>query len=146
MDFIEWNGRLVLRDDRINGEHKTLMRKANTLHSAVREGMPAETTLSLMDELILSLREHCEHEEREMFAVGYPAAEQHRDNHLSYCNNLLEIRKRIAEGSNASVLTDITFVLSWLATHINKADRAADDYIARHRAQLSSAEPQNSAH
>lgn len=146
MDFIEWNGRLVLHDESINSEHKTLMRKANTLHNAVREGMPAESTLPLMDELILSLREHCEHEEQEMFAVGYPAAEQHRDNHLSYCNNLLEIRERIAQGSSASVLTDITFVLSWLATHINKADRAADDYIARHRAPPSPAGSLNSAH
>jgi hemerythrin-like metal-binding protein len=146
MDFIEWNGRLVLHDESINGEHRTLMRKANTLHNAVREGMPAETTLPLMDELIRSLREHCAHEEQEMFAVGYPAAEQHQDNHLSYCTNLLEIRERIAQGSAASVLTDITFVLSWLATHINKADRAADDYIFRHRAHTSSAVARHSTH
>ena len=146
MDFIEWNGRLALHDESINGEHKMLMRKANILHTAVRKGSPAEVTLPLVDDLLRTLREHCEHEEQEMFAVGYPAAEQHRDNHLCYCNNLLEIREQIVQSSSASVLTDVTFVLSWLATHINKADRAADDYIFRHRHHTSSAHTQRATH
>jgi hemerythrin len=78
-----------LGDDRLDGQHRLLVRRLRTLTAAVAAGKLDEVRATLRI-LSLSLAEHWRDEERWMEESGYPGLNEHKRHHDDLLHRLAE--------------------------------------------------------
>ena len=85
---IEWNERLSVGDELIDGQHKQLLKKLNDLSKSIEKGEGIETVNRTLDFMIDYTNFHFNTEENRMKKEKYPELEYHRDQHQEFVNTL----------------------------------------------------------
>ena len=120
--FIEWSKSLSVNVGSIDREHQRLVDLVNQLYTAMREGRGNTAIGSVLDELITYTASHFANEEKLMREAGYPAYDEHKAAHEALVAQVLETKKKFAQGTALSQEV-MSFLKNWLVNHIQGMDK-----------------------
>jgi hemerythrin len=126
---MHWTPALAVGHETIDGQHRELFRRLDTLLEAMRLGDRTEIG-RLFEFLGAYVVEHFGAEERYMRETGYPGLNVHKAAHDRFVREYGDLR-RLYDASGASGAVAIkteAWIVDWLSTHIGRTDVA----LARH--------------
>ena len=133
--FIEWNSRLAVGIPVIDRQHERLIKLINDLHqSCLRSKDDAGRSF------IISAREaanyahsHLITEERMMYFYKFPDFAGHKREHDCFIIEILVQSKKFSKSGNLVPNHFFHFLRDWVLSHIAVNDKAAVDYILKHK-------------
>lgn len=130
---VEWKKEYELGIQVIDEQHKKLVELAGDLYDALT-GDPDKYKLNL--ESILKAfgdytNYHFSTEEALIEEGGYPGLAAHKLAHQNFIMELNNQARRLSTASIDDGLRFYEYVLSWLLTHIAKADKLWADFLAK---------------
>lgn len=122
MDLIIWNDSLITGLTIIDAQHKTLVNKANKLHSCIHDNNSCSSLSVLLGELLEYTFYHFETEEEFFDKYNYLNKEAHlkeHNNFRNYIKSFLEVNDRdnILEAINL-----LSYLNEWITHHIKEVD------------------------
>jgi hemerythrin len=134
MFMVSWVQELALQSNDMNDEHHALLNKLNDLLIALSS--PDRTRIVMAcNVLAVEARAHFDSEEAQMREAGYPALEQHREQHEELQRNLSHLLFTANSGAGfLSSTYPYSFLQLWFVPHLTYADRKAADFLAANAA------------
>jgi hemerythrin len=130
MALMEWNDKLSVGVDMIDGDHKRLVAMVNELHDAVRDARGKDVLGKVLDGLVAYTRSHFGREEAEMTRFKYPKAPEHFREHEALAKKVIEIQAKYRAGNTAVLSMEVmAFLRDWLLKHIQGTDRALGVFL-----------------
>lgn len=120
---IEWSADLELGIPEIDKQHRELVAILNRLYDAVERGEREEGIQSALEGAARYADYHFSSEEKFMESIHYPDLDAHRRLHEMYVQEYRSMAERYQQGDQRVIRDLAAFLLSWLYTHIQKADR-----------------------
>ena len=122
-DEMEWYDSYSIGDEKIDNQHKELVKMVSRLQESITgEGLKEETANALKF-LVQYTQQHFADEEELMEKIGFEGLDQHKEQHqklvIEVTNVLLNIKKR----KQFYPLELFDFLMDWLLTHIKNEDR-----------------------
>lgn len=128
-----WREEYAMGDQEVDSQHRQLFVLLDRLYEAVCIGEGQSAVGGVLEELLAYTREHFHSEEVVMREIGYPALQQHQQEHerlLSEVRHQLETFRR---GERIVSIELLEFMNNWLGNHILKSDRLVSDFIRQRR-------------
>lgn len=126
---IKWNNELSVGVERIDDEHKELIRIANALIKAVVRGKDKQA----LDRIVQKLREytvfHFKNEEELMESIRYPERGEQAREHNRLKREVKDFQRQVYHKENVTPDAILEFVKDWLLKHILAYDRALARFI-----------------
>ena len=130
--LLEWGPALQVGFSEIDRQHQVLVEIANRLHAAMQAGQAQQVCGVILDELADYAVQHFAFEERLMHSHGYPAREQHQEQHRKLVADVTDFKHQFQAGGATISVELMVFIRDWLVNHILKVDKAlAADLRAR---------------
>ena len=130
MALMDWNDKLSVGVEMIDGDHKKLVAMVNELHDAVREARGKEVLGRVLDGLIAYTKTHFGREEVEMTKFKYPRAPEHFKEHAALAAKVIEVQTKYKAGNSAVLSMEVmAFLRDWLLKHIQASDRALGVFL-----------------
>ncbi len=120
---IEWSDDLALNIPEMDDQHKQLVAILNQFYDAVERGEREEGIQSLFEGADRYADYHLSSEEKFLESIQYPELEAHRSLHDAYRREYRALMERYQQGDRKAIRELTAFLLSWLYTHIQKADK-----------------------
>ena len=126
---VSWREDLAVSHAAIDRDHKEIINRAGTLHTAVLALQERDVLLPLIADLLAVTEAHFAEEERLMLANSYPEYESHRNEHQRLLKQLRAVQQDV--GSNAIRVGGLMalFLESWTEQHILSTDRALAAFL-----------------
>ena len=125
MKKIEWNQKLAIGVDVIDGQHQQWIQRFNAVAAAIatQEG-PLQIGKTL-DFLIGYTQQHFATEEKIMTAAGYPDLPTHLAQHRELTQTLQDLLRDFEEEGATQKLAETvnSYLRNWLIKHIQETDR-----------------------
>jgi len=127
----EWSNDLSVGDDRIDSQHKDLIRNANELLTACREGVglgKITETIGFLESYVIK---HFHDEEEIQRSIGYPGYHSHKVEHDKFVKELGKLKSELERQGPSLTLAIKTssMVIGWLKEHIQDSDMKLGRYI-----------------
>jgi hemerythrin-like metal-binding protein len=129
MAVMHWSPNLSIDHEVIDADHKGLIAGLNALGEAIGSKAGYEATIARLDGLIAATRAHFEREEDIMLAADYPDYEPHRRLHQALLDEIDDLRRRYDEGGMELGEETLSFLRTWLTSHILESDKALGGYL-----------------
>ncbi len=130
MALMEWNDKLSVGVDMIDGDHKRLVAMVNELHDAVLQARGKEVLGKVLDGLISYTKTHFGREEVEMAKFKYPKAPDHLREHAALAKQVLDVQAKYKAGNTAVLSMEVmAFLRDWLLKHIQHSDKALGAFL-----------------
>jgi len=126
-----WSYKLITGAEIIDKQHKEIFERAAKMIESSKSGRLKKEAEGVVEYLENYYIKHFAAEEALQLKYNYPNHEGHKQLHDEFRAelNLLQ-QKFTVSGANYQVAIEtITFMLEWLATHIDKIDRAFAAFI-----------------
>jgi hemerythrin len=124
--YVEWKPFYSVGDAALDCEHQRLLGIVDDLYVAAQMGHDAARVQAVVERLVEYTMSHFEHEERAMWACGYPDFDAHKALHD-------EMRRRSLDfhaSPEALVESELLqFVRSWWVRHIQNQDKKYAPYL-----------------
>ncbi len=120
---VEWSDDLLLGIPEMDEQHKQLIAILNQFYDAVERGEREEGILSLFEGADRYADHHLSSEEKFLESIQYPELDAHRALHEMYRQEYRTMMERYKQGDRKAARELTAFLLSWLYTHIQKADK-----------------------
>ena len=121
--LIKWTTELNTGIQEIDNQHQQLVSLINQLSAHIKQGQRAQGGQQVLPELIQYTVKHFQYEESLFARYGYPEAKEHAHTHQLMVNKVSDFSERIQRGEENAVSALLGFLKSWLAQHIQKADK-----------------------
>jgi hemerythrin len=125
MKKIEWNQKLAIGVDVIDGQHRQWIQRFNDVAAAIatQEG-PVQIGKTL-DFLADYTQQHFATEEKIMTAAGYPELPAHLTQHRELTQTLQDLLRDFEEEGATQKLAETvnSYLRNWLINHIQETDR-----------------------
>lgn len=130
MPLMSWNEKMSVGVAAIDAEHKTLVGMLNDLYDGLQAGKAAEALGRVLDSLISYTAAHFTHEEELFARTGYPAAAAHKKEHDDLTKQVLDVQAKYKAGVSGTLSLEVmTFLKTWLVTHIQGSDRSYGPHL-----------------
>ncbi len=128
---IEWSVELSTGVEKIDNQHKELIKRINQLRGAAREGKGKEIIDDLMVFLEDYIKNHFGEEERFMKQYSYPQTGYHVAQHRDFIEKYQDLKKElISSGERLVAVIETNALLGqWWINHITKIDRSLGMYL-----------------
>ena len=113
-----WREAYSVQIPQIDGQHKHLIKLINDLHASMLAGGSRETLARILDDLIRYTEIHFRDEERLLEQRGYGKLGVHRLEHKRLCDQVYDLKQRLATGRVTLGIEIMRFLKDWLANHI----------------------------
>lgn len=124
MPLVTWNDSLSVGVPSIDDQHKKLVSLLNQLHDGMMSGKGKVILGGVLQGLIEYTTVHFKYEEDLFARTGYPESEAHKKEHADLVRSVKEIRQKYeTAGPSALTISVMSFLKSWLTSHIQGADR-----------------------
>ena len=125
MAKIEWNDKLSVGVDIIDGQHKEWINRYNKTEAAIIAQRGEEQVPNELSFLIDYTESHFDTEEKLMDAHSYPEREEHKAFHASLKKTLNSLVEEFEEEGSTTLLAESvdTFLGNWLIKHIQEVDK-----------------------
>ncbi len=124
MAKIEWDSRLAVGIDLIDGQHKMLIAKLRDISEAIEKAKGSAEIGKTLGFMVDYTGFHFSTEEKHMIKFDYPKRDFHINQHEEFKRSLDELVYDFEEeGATKALGTAIsTFLLNWLVNHIKGVD------------------------
>ena len=136
-DAMEWRDEFLVGVAEIDEEHKELVTNMNRLAAKIKS-----EDLSGIDEILVFLegyvRFHFDNEERMMRTVSYPLINEHLQEHRTFSQQYVNLKRDIASGLHDPLYLGFRiqlFLFDWWAAHMTKTDRHLGKFIRAQRGE-----------
>jgi hemerythrin len=123
MPLITWDKSYNVSVKRCDEQHQKLFVLMNELHDAMRVGAGGAVVRKVVGELNDYTISHFAAEEALLERYGYPALDQHREEHKKFIARVNKFRDDLDQGGGTSSVAVLEFLKDWLARHIKQTDR-----------------------
>lgn len=131
---IEWDKTLEIGNLEIDGQHKELFKRVNSLLEAMDQGKGSNEIMSMLKFLEDYSKTHFAEEEKLMEMHNYPGLRAQKAEHAEFIKNLETIKKEIAPPSMLPTTIRVYFMtVNWLENHILKMDKEIGKFLKRKR-------------
>lgn len=132
---IEWKKDLETGFDRIDDQHKVLIKKLGEFRQASEEGGGRDALVGMLVFIDHYVKAHFALEETLMLSRGYPDLEAHRSAHDQLRSEFEKLLGVLAEDGiePALVIRTNVFLEDWWYGHIRKADKRMVKFILKDR-------------
>lgn len=134
---MNWQPDWSVGEAALDREHQSLIAIINALGAALLVG-PSELDREsfahqVLSELVSYAENHFRHEEEVMAVAEFPDLERHREGHLHFRKQVMDLAARVAEDPQA--LAELhTFLTAWLRHHILEQDKRYSPFLQGPRA------------
>lgn len=128
---IEWTNEYSVGVKEIDGQHKELFNKANSLFEAMGKGKGKEEVGKIIQFLEDYTVKHFKDEEELMKKHNYPGYFSQKKEHDSFMQEFSKIKKQYtSDGANLNIVVTVERqIVDWLTKHIKKSDKQIGDFI-----------------
>lgn len=126
-DLIPWSSKLSIGIDKIDEQHKELVRLVNQLHRAMKAKAGIHEASKVLDQLTEYTVYHFAFEEEAFDKYDYEDKEQHKKYHAELVKKVVDFQSDLKAGKAGLSMDLMNFLTSWLKDHILKTDKA---YVA----------------
>jgi hemerythrin-like metal-binding protein len=123
MVLFPWEKRYETGIDKIDEQHKELVRIINGLHEAMKQGEGRSAIEGALKDLKDYTIYHFDTEEELMSKYGYPSFDEHRRQHEFFRARINEHLKNYLEGDYMVTIDLSDFLREWLSSHILGSDK-----------------------
>lgn len=117
---------MVLGIPFMDDEHRIILEMISDIHLG---GLSHEEIRQTYSNLMISVIEHFNHEEREMVSSGYPDMASHKSSHSGFLTHLDRISDLLYQDNlGEDDLHIVEFMLGWLKMHV----ATTDHFLAAH--------------
>lgn len=148
MPHIVWRGRMSVGSERIDNDHKQLIRYLNELDLAINHArFDSKWVVQTLLHLFEYTKTHFDREEKLMLAIGYPGYADHKKLHDAAKKALHDISADFMHNRSKPAAERIyNFTADWLVHHIIMVDSKLSPYVVKHLQERSSSEHPGSEH
>ena len=128
MPIIEWMDDFSVGINEFDNHHQYLIKLLNQTYDEFIAGADDNALMPILDELIKYTDYHFTAEEQWMEANNYPRLHKHRGEHEYFVGRVTALRREFGCGQTTMSLEILTFLKSWLSTHILGSDAEYGDF------------------
>ncbi|MDI6816180.1 MAG: bacteriohemerythrin [Actinomycetota bacterium] len=131
MVIAQWNDSLATGVDKVDTQHKEIIRMINESHEALSQGkgrVHVEKAIGFLSSYVV---DHFKGEEELMAKHDYPARADHVRQHEAFLKDFTRLVSEYNTGGSSSALA-INFqqsVVKWLVNHIMKVDKDMAEFL-----------------
>ena len=127
---LHWVEQLAMQSEELNVEHDGVLRKLNSLLSALNTNDRNRITMACTN-MSAEARAHFAKEEELMLAADYPDRTAHVEQHDELLRRLAGIRFRLISNIGFwSPASELSMLERWFVPHLTYADRRFAEFIA----------------
>jgi hemerythrin len=121
---MKWSDKYATGIERIDEDHKMIFRMSEDFRAALDEGLGSDVYAVMLDNLSLYCRGHFGFEERCMNEYRCPVAQENKQAHSWFLENLSGFQQRYAEDGfeRADAWKLVDTIDQWLSSHICNVD------------------------
>ena len=123
MAFMEWKAEYSVGIEKLDNQHKELVRMINDFHEAMKVGKAKEMTGPMLTRLISYTQDHFRTEESLFDLHHYPFALAHKTEHQKLVEEITVLLGEFNKGTPMIALRLGEFLGKWLVDHIVGSDR-----------------------
>ncbi|HET7838405.1 MAG TPA: bacteriohemerythrin [Rectinemataceae bacterium] len=123
MAFIEWSNSLSVGLAEIDDQHRRLIGLINRLSEVSEAGEAPASVSAALGELESYVATHFALEEGYFDRFQYPAAKEHKAEHLAFAQRVASLKAEFLAGKSGLSRELLPFLRSWLTNHIAFSDR-----------------------
>ncbi len=127
--LLTWTDDLAIGIDEIDGHHKYLVSVVNALDEASRRGEGKAVLGSILAQLADYIGFHFTREEHHMRVIGYPALEEHHEQHDALMQQLSVLVHDYETGKTTVTQDTLVFLKDWLMNHLLGHDRRIGAFL-----------------
>jgi hemerythrin len=124
MEAIAWVSDFEVGVQSIDEQHKRLVEMLNTLGQAIGTGQGKDVIMGIVEEMKHYAVYHFKTEEDAMEAKDYPKRSQHKQEHDTFIEQVLDAADALESGGKITPGEVWIFLHKWLVEHILDSDKA----------------------
>jgi hemerythrin len=130
-DWVSWTEDMTVHVEKIDDQHRELIKRFNQLGEAVWEGKGKEAVGDMIKFLAEYTVEHFSDEEELMRIYEYPKAESHRQAHKDFVKKVGDLINDLhaREFDSPLVISVVNKLGDWTRMHIRVMDKELGSYI-----------------
>lgn len=125
MELIKWYENFETGYQRIDLQHKNLVRLINELFNTLSLSQPEKKLQQILNELYNYTVSHFSLEEAILREYGYKEYDNHKKEHMLFITKVKEFRSKLLKNEAKINMDLLNFLKDWLLNHILKNDKAA---------------------
>lgn len=122
MDYIRWKDDFSVDIKIIDDQHKELFRLVNDFYNNIMNKSNKEAIWKVIDELETYVYKHFATEETMMQEANYPDYKNHKAEHESFKEKVIDFKQRYKEGRLLLSIEVTRFIKDWISVHIMQTD------------------------
>jgi len=131
MDLIQWTDEMSVKIEKIDEQHKYLIKLINQLFEAMIEGEAYKILNDIINKLIEYSEYHFNEEENLLEKNGYSESEAHKLTHKYFIDEINNFKNEIADGKTTLSIEVFNFLKDWLTDHILKTDQKYSRFLVK---------------
>ena len=129
MSLFQWSEAYSVGHPDIDSQHKRLFQLAEQLHAAMTAGKGKQCLSTTLGNLIAYTKRHFADEEILMESNRYPFYPQHRAEHVTLTEKVVQFQRSFEAGRAAVSVELMQFLSGWLTHHIGSSDKKVGAYL-----------------
>lgn len=131
MSRYKWDDNLLVKNAKIDNDHKLIIEKAGELSDAMMSGKGRENIVKTIDFLNRYVKTHFNDELTMQEKHNYPRVKEHKASHDFFIKELDELTQKIKENplSSSHSITLNKLISGWFVNHIKKMDMDVAKHI-----------------
>lgn len=132
MDFITWKEQYSVGIDKIDDQHKKLIKILNELYELFMNKAAEQNIIKILDQLKDYTHYHFLTEEQLFIESNYIDTTKHKTLHDKFKTEVISFIDEVKEGKITVTYKVMTFLNNWLLTHIQKEDQRYTEHLQKY--------------
>lgn len=129
MALFDWDESFSVNINKIDQQHKHLVKMINDLYRSLLSDNPQESMDDILDRMLLYATFHFQDEEAMMQEHGYPWYQSHKQKHEEFVEKTLEYLEKFRAGELKPSTEIVNYLKKWLKEHIMGVDKDYSAYL-----------------
>ena len=132
-ELVTWSDDFLIGDEKIDGQHKELVRMTNDFYAGVQMGgMVAKVFfMKTIQGAVQYVKTHFATEEAFMQKVDYPLAAEHKEQHENFVTEVAQQVQVLEKEDNPDPAGFVKYLMNWILNHIAESDKKYTSYIEK---------------
>jgi len=129
MVLIKQEDYLKLDLPEIDSQHETMINLVNQIHETMLQGADRAALDGLLSQLLEQTQVHFAYEEELMSRYNYPGFEEHKSEHNSLVQHLVDLTARYKRGELLLSFAVALELKNWAVVHIEQLDKPLGTFL-----------------
>lgn len=130
MEAVAWIPEFEIGVRSIDEQHMRLVDMLNALGGAISSGQGKDSIMGIVEDMKQYAVYHFQTEEQAMQSTEYPKLSQHKQEHDSFIEQVLDAADALESGGKITPQEVWGFLRKWLAEHILESDKLMGGHLA----------------